>query len=188
MRLRLALAAALCLAFAPTSARAEPAEDAATALGWRPGDPVPTGYRFVKPRLGRTLALIGAGTFIAAYLPPLALGMVSVDVRLLGLVQPYFRGGDTEYGPPEVQLIPIAGPFVYVALHNTDPGLTSGWRAFYLADGAGQAAGAVVAVVGAMLDAGTKPRLVRDDPAELQIRVQPTIDQRAMGLALVGSF
>jgi hypothetical protein len=128
-----------------------------TISDWNPRDPIPPGYR-PATRSRRGLLITGAAIFGSMY-------MMSV---LAG-------GTDSSLTP---LYVPVLGPFLQIATGHDD-----GANGLLMLDGLGQAAGAVMLLIGATT---TKTVLVRNDLAE--VRIAPTVTKTGSGIGLVGTF
>lgn len=137
---------------------------------YTPGDPVPPGYH-PETRVRGGLIAGGAAMFGAAYLPSLLAAAIGSDVcdnltNCHNSLWPLY--------------IPVAGPFIAL---GTVPGSATG-TVFLLIDGALQAGGAAMLIVGI---ASPKTVLVRNDLGSLHI--QPTmVGGTSPGLAIGGTF
>lgn len=132
------------------------------------GEPVPPGYHpETKVRTGYVVG--GAVTFGVLYLLSVLVGAAITDVN---------RGtGGSESG--ELLYVPVAGPFLQMI--NTE---SSTGNVTLAIDGAGQALGATLLIVGI-----TSPRtvLVRNDLA--QVRIMPMkMGQSGGGIGIGGTF
>lgn len=136
---------------------------------WPPGTPPPPGYRWDSRSHG-TLVNIGTGLFAIGYAPALAIGSTNNE----DLLHPG--------APHSLWLIaPLAGPFVLLGDASSDVE-----RVLLLTDGAFQAAGIAMWVVGL---AWRVPILVHDEKAALRVRPAPLLLGRGGGgLALQGTF
>lgn len=135
---------------------------------YEPGDPVPPGYH-AETRARTGLIVGGAVTLGTLWLISALVGAAMNDVNEYS----------TRTTRGDFLFVPVAGPFLQ--LINTE---TSSGKTVLVIDGAGQAAGAAMLIVGL-----TSPRtlLVRNDLAE--VRIAPVnVGERGTGLGLVGRF
>jgi hypothetical protein len=128
------------------------------------GDPVPPGYRPVQ-RIRKGLVIGGSVLFGTLY-----------------LFSAFAAAVDSDAGDGELSelWIPAVGPFIQLAQTESATG-----KFFLALDGLGQSAGLFMLVYGL---ASPKTVLVRNDLANMEVRVAPMAGRGTSGIALTGTF
>jgi hypothetical protein len=152
---------------------------------WKPGDPVPPGYRETK-RIRTGLVVAGSITFVGVYFASLFAALTSEAAQDGCPQNPSQDSSVSGCHPPLSDLfIPGVGPFVQMA-HSWN---TAAGDVLLGIDGVAQLAGLTMIVIGV---ASPQRLLVRSSlgPATAGIRWQlaPLVSRGREGLSLVGTF
>lgn len=140
---------------------------------WKPGDPIPDGYR-PESRVNWEPIKAGGGMVLMLWMISTVVGAIGSELEDEGAVD-----GDgiepLDYTP---LYVPVLGPFIAISTLDAE----KGGLGLLLIDGVGQTAGALGVVIG-ILD--RDHYLVRRTAG---IRVTPAIGQGHTGLSLTGRF
>lgn len=143
---------------------------------WDPDTPVPDGY-VLRSRPQTGLIFGGAAMVSIAWVTSIAVGLVAAeDEEDRGI-----DGDGVEADDWTPLFVPIGGPFASIVSVDSG-GVGTG---LLLADGALQAAGVALIVVGSLVQ---DHRVVRVSPDAVSVTVAPTLSASARGLVLGGAF